>query len=436
MNDSNNSLRECVLQFLQDIKNIIISQKEMMVRHITDTHAHEISSAESAENVIDENRYSDTTLLDTLTDSTNKLLESLISTCDDPYVHPTKHSADIIETNSSRRFISDAQISEFSNKAGELYVDDKISEMHKIINRETSNKLINIINMPNVTNNLEAINAILNSQETLLNLISLCSEKISKEEFESHEGNNTHLTDEAINNLKLLKSFIENGGVDWNSDIEDEINAIKNKPTSLPANGGNADTVANRDINALLNGRKRSTAIIGKRGFGYTKDMCDYWCDGTNDAEVILQAISDISSSVGGEIYIREGIYNIKQEINIKRDTDIRSSIIIMGCGNATILNFNDNVLHLNNNIEVNRLYINEGAILIDESVEFNDCRLEKCSLRLINTMSSITNCDIVSSNITYGENSINNMITNNRIASTTMPTFAGDNFVKCNFRI
>lgn len=431
-----NDIHDAIVIFLQEFKKEIKKEHDYVVNHVTNTNnAHTLENVDSLKakgQTIKFNIDSD----DPLSDAADELLKTLIKLCEEQYVHPLTHSADMIESNPGRRFVTDNQLVEFSNKVGESYVDNSIDKLHKDIEIEISNKLENIINMPKVTNNLEAINAILDSQETLFNLISLCSSKIGKDEFEKHENNGKHLTDDEYNAIKLIIEFINNGGIDWNAKTDDGLQAIKNRPDKLPADGGNADSVSGRKINALLDGRRTSTIIIGKDGYGYTKDMCDYWCNGINDAEMIQKAVDSLSNTMGGEIYIREGEYNITNDLKLERADAVKGSIIIKGCGNATILKAYNCSIDISNNIEINRLCIDYACITMCNGVEFNDSRLENCNVKIIKAMSSINNSDIITSTISFGDSSINNMVANNRFIKSALPLFNGNNFVKCNYEI
>lgn len=431
-----NDIHDAIVNFLQEFRKELKKEHDYITNHVINTsNAHTLDNIETLNSkgqIVKFNVDED----DVLSNAADELIKTLIKLCEEQYVHPLTHSADMIVSNPGRRFVTDNQLVEFSNKVGESYVDESINKLHEDIQIEIANKLDNIVNMRKVTDNLRAINAILDSEETLFNLISLCSSKIDEETFKLHEENGKHLSEESRNNLKLLKQFIDNGGIDWNAETEDGLQAIKNRPDKMPADGGNADTVAGRGINTLLNGRKISTIIIGKEGYGYTKDMCDYWCNGINDAEIIQKAVDSLSNTIGGEIYIREGEYNITNDLKLKREDSAKGSIIIKGCGNATILKVYNNLIDISNNIEINRLYINYANIIMCNGAEFNDSRLESCNIKIIKSMSSINNSDIITSTILFGDGSINNMIGNNRFIKSALPLFNGNNFVKCNYEI
>ena len=161
------------------------------------------------------NQSIDTTLLDL----GDELADKLSELCESHYTHPSTHSADIVTTTPSRRFLTDEQIMEFSNKIGKKELDDLLDALHKKIKVEISDTLDNIINMRKVTDNLEAINSILDSAATLDKLIALCTSKVSQEAMDAHKDNKlAHLNDEDRTNLNILKDILNNGGIDWESD--------------------------------------------------------------------------------------------------------------------------------------------------------------------------------------------------------------------------
>lgn len=69
----------------------------------------------------------------------------------------------------------------------------------------------------------------------------------------------------------------------------------------------------------LQSGRYSSDIIIGTTDgkLGAIGAYCDYICDGTNDSEVIQQAIDNLPS--GGKIVLLDGSYNITEELKLSR---------------------------------------------------------------------------------------------------------------------
>jgi len=77
---------------------------------------------------------------------------------------------------------------------------------------------------------------------------------------------------------------------------------------------------------------KTARFVIGTSTAGWTAKDCDYLCDGTNDQEEIIAALTALPTT-GGEIVILDGTYNITASINIPKD-----NVSIRGSGNATTL--------------------------------------------------------------------------------------------------
>jgi parallel beta-helix repeat protein len=79
-------------------------------------------------------------------------------------------------------------------------------------------------------------------------------------------------------------------------------------------------------------GKRVARFVVGTSTSGWTQDDVDYLCDGTNDQEEIIQALTALPAT-GGEIVILDGIYNITASINVPKD-----NVSLRGNGNATIL--------------------------------------------------------------------------------------------------
>ena len=376
----------------------------------------------------------DTTLLDL----GDELADKLSELCESHYTHPSTHSADIVTTTPSRRFLTDEQIMEFSNKIGQKELDDLLDALHKKIKIEIFDTLDNIINMRKVTDNLEAINSILDSEATLDKLIALCTSKVSQEAIDAHKDNKlAHLNDEDRTNLNILKDILNNGGIDWESDPANSTNAIKNKPQSLPADGGNADTIDNLDSETLLKGRRTSTIVIGSSSSNtYTKEMCDYYCYGNNDTEVLQEAIEYLNKSkYGGKIYLREGIYTIK-DLNIHYDDRTNyGGINISGTGPSTILRSNlEHNISSSGYITLDDMYLDNCYFDIKNNVIIRNCKFYLSELHFTGYLAALIGSIITNSSVAI--TGYNNTIFNNNFISSELPSFAGDNYIQNNIEI
>lgn len=421
--------------FIQEFKKDIKNNHDLILNHINDS----MTAHTPASTIIKDSNYEDRYNTLKMSEATENLLKVLMMLSDEHYVHPVTHSADMIDTNPGRRFITDVQVESFANKLDKAYLDKRLEEFTAEQRRTIDNKLGNIINMRKVTDNLQSINALLDSDATLSKLIELCTDKVDQEDLSKHIKNDIqHISEDDRNYLIMLAKFINAGGCDWNAS-SDELNHIKNKPTKLPADGGNCDTVKGRSVDKLLSGRKTSTIVIGKSLYGFTTDDVDYLCTGRDDTETIQKAINDLlSREVGGELYFREGTYNIHGNLYIK-PSKAEQNIIITGCGNASILDFNHDTNHnliIGNNVEVTRLSFNKCTIRLGSNSEINNSKITYSKLIFDNAnISALSNSDINFSELALEGSCINNMISNNRFIKTTMPIFNGDNYINNNFK-
>ena len=79
-------------------------------------------------------------------------------------------------------------------------------------------------------------------------------------------------------------------------------------------------------------GKRTCRFVVGTSAAGWTKDDCDYLCDGVADQVEINAAIQALPSG-GGEIVILDGTYNITATIAMDKD-----NVKLSGNGNATVL--------------------------------------------------------------------------------------------------
>lgn len=102
----------------------------------------------------------------------------------------------------------------------------------------------------------------------------------------------------------------------------------------------NVAYIQNADTNAYLEGKFKETRelmtrtariVIGTSTNGWTKEDCDYLCDGVADDVEINEAITSIKN-IGGEIVILDGTYDITQTITLY------SNMTLRGNGASTIL--------------------------------------------------------------------------------------------------
>lgn len=87
------------------------------------------------------------------------------------------------------------------------------------------------------------------------------------------------------------------------------------------------------EIRVAVNTLESSTSSLPFVTVGLTGSGCDYICDGTADDVQIQAAIDSLSATLGGGIYIKNGLYDITNDIEITNP-----NVTIIGSGSGTIL--------------------------------------------------------------------------------------------------
>lgn len=85
-------------------------------------------------------------------------------------------------------------------------------------------------------------------------------------------------------------------------------------------------------------GKRTCRLVVGTSAAGWTESDCDYLCDGTDDQVEINAAIAALPAG-GGEIVVLDGVYKIKEPINLDYNTTLS------GNGVSTVFDI-DNALH------------------------------------------------------------------------------------------
>lgn len=117
----------------------------------------------------------------------------------------------------------------------------------------------------------------------------------------------------------------------------------------MMGDGGDMDTSVydpqkkKQDIFAYVDQkRSKRTArfIIGTASEGWTKEDCDYLCDGTDDQEEILNAFNALPET-GGEIVLLSGKYSITDKLSLGEQD---KPVILRGNGKSTVLSWEKDV--------------------------------------------------------------------------------------------
>lgn len=345
------------------------------------------------------------------------------------YVHPDHHDASFIVTDPKRRFISDYDLNTLKYKVSKDELESSINNNFKNTKMYINSRLDAILNSKNSAAGLKILSTMLKEDTASKDLINAFGTKADSEELEKHVAGDNHLSNEDKMLLEQLAELLKNGHVDWNAS-EGEVTYIANKPESLPANGGNADTLDGYTKEELLNNKRVYNTIIGSSIYGFNLDDVDLVCHGINDADAIQFGV-DTMPDIGGVIFIREGIYTIKKIINVIRELNIDGEIIICGSGKSTILDFNENsLLLLDNNITLKDITIkNCIGVDIGSFCNVQNVQFINSTIKLHNSnITVIKECVFKNCTFDYEGKCFNTVIRNNISISTKWGYYIGGN--------
>lgn len=341
-------------------------------------------------------------------------------------VVPDVHAEDVI-TDANHRFISDSDLAIFRDKPSSLEVSAAIMDLRNEIKTALATYFNNLLNTTDSVKKLKDIFTMISSSEKESAIMNALGTKISDEEFKKHTDSTVHLTNADRDALNQLVKFISLGCADWNATPEDA-NYIRNKPTRLPACGGDAETVMGYTIQDLYNTQLEEYIV------GVTTSV-DEDIDGTtinlnNETDNTVEWFFGIIKEDKEGVYsFKKGIYKadkIDLDYNIKANT--HGDIIITGSGQKnTIFSFNSfkidaNVTFRDSGFIYTKLTVDEYAVF--DGVEFTECEIILNSARFV----TFRNCTFNSCSFRFDGACNNNMIVNNRFKTTIIPQYYGGN--------
>lgn len=331
------------LEDIEDNANNYIHPDDVDTRHVSDAQI-DYWNNKADNNLVSHTsnglmNFDDKKKLDTIEDGANK------------YIHPETHDPSIIKQDKFNRFVSDLDKSTWNNKVDRDYMDETISKTLSTVKSMIDTKVANMFNT--AEDQLEVLRSLafeLKNNNTVKEFIGMYNECIKTEDFKEHVLNDKiHLNRNDIALLENVKSLLESGFPDFSI------------PKSLPANGGNADTVGNYKAEDLLNNKDFYDYTIGDSS--YDKNKVSVIAD---NAETIEDILFLISKQKGYSILFRPGRYTINKEIELKV-----SNMIIRGIGNiSNLIGATFKIIGNNNIIEnitfTNKTFIDRPAIIIE----------------------------------------------------------------------
>lgn len=326
------------LDSIESNANCYIHPDNVDIRHVSDV---QIKSWDNKA----ENRLA--TVLDNgLMSNKDKVKLNNIEENANHYEHPETHEPEIINQNSNNRFVSDKEKDSWNNKVEKTYVDSSIEKTLATAKAFTDTKVANIFN--STEEQLQVLRSLafeLKQDDIVKKFFDLYNECVKNKEFNEHSLNqNIHMSREDASLLTNVKTLLENRiNPDYNEIDPTSPKYICNKPESLPANGGNADTVKGYDVDELLNNRSFYDVVIGTPEYDISEVSI------TTDKETLTKSIKNIISVLGKNIYtvlFKPGVYDINDTLTI-----MASNATISGFGEIT--NFKNISIEIigNNNI-------------------------------------------------------------------------------------
>ena len=336
---------------------------------------------------------------------------------------------DMIDTDSNHQFISSALMNIFKDKPSRLDLDNSINGLRSELLMKIDQYFNNILNTTNALQKIKEVFSFINSDDKFNDFMSELANKVSSDDLDDHIKSSLHLNNNDRKALNLLLSFIETGCADWNATPEDP-NYIRNKPESLPANGGNADTLEGHSFNDIVN-KQSVDAIVGVDSQNYPSYSVDYL---VNNDESDESNFDDIMKKINDS---HRGVYNFKtgmyrgESIELNSAADPYTEIVVAGNGKNTIFNVKD--ISLNGYVTLKDLAINNATIRIGSNCKFDNVTFRNCDIIISGNNNIIKWCDILSSKFSYVGPCYNNIIAYNRYDNKLNLVFTGANNIASN---
>lgn len=331
-----------------------------------------------------------------------------------------------INTDSNHKFISNTQLNIFREKPSKFELETAINDLRSELQKYLNQYFVNLLNTKDALQKIKDISNIIKSDANLNTLINTVSDKVSYNEFKDHIDSTMHLNNNDRKALNLLIGFISQGCADWNA-TEEEPNYIRNKPESLPANGGNSDTVSGYSSEDLLN-HQIEDLIIGSDD-SYEKEKVDIFVNNSD----ITDIIKTIKDRTEGLFTFRSGVY-IANILDLNMYSSSYGNIIIRGVGNRNTI-FKSESATFNGRIFIEDLNFIKSNIHIGSYCTFDNVVFTNCKVYIdCSNESTIRNCVFDNCQVIFNGACTNNMIINNRfIRSGNVQYIGGSNMISNN---
>ena len=279
------------------------------------------------------------------------------------YIHPEFHDPSIIKEDEDHRFVTDLDKNNWNNKADVELVKDEDAKVLSASKSFVNTKIASLLN--STEDQLQVLRSLafeLKKDDIVKSFFDLFNDCTKNKEFQEHSLNDKiHMSKSDRNLLNDVKEALNSGlNPDWNETNQSSLSYIENKPKSLPANGGNADTLSGYKVEDLLSNRSFYDYTIGTDVY----DMSDVSI--LTDDNTVTQKIDDviklINKGKGYNILFKPGNYKLEKELIIKA-----SNVTISGIGEISKLLGASIKIVGNNNIIENITLSNLSDKLVDK---------------------------------------------------------------------
>lgn len=394
-------------------KDLVTKQYvNILVKNLYDILIDHINNKDSAHSIDDESSSDINYVIETL-DNNVIPLEEIKS-------RNSQVSIEDIALDANHKFITENQLLEFSNKASKEEIMEELSNYKSDIKKELNEKFEQLLNNKDALEKIKIISRTLNDEnESLDELLSSIIYAI-KELLDEHINDGMHLSSDdraAIN--KLLK-FINIGCADWNAK-ETDPNYIRNKPEAFKADGGNADTLGNCELEDIRN-RQLERIIIGH------DDRATHKLSSTS---LNNEYLNDIYSIDNGIIGFTEGAFMINGVFSPKAK-DI-GELIFRGSGKGTVLNINS--FNTSDNITLENITLYDSNIVINSKTIFRNVNFVNCKITFSDNsrLFKIIDCDFDKCNLHFNGAVFNSVIKDNIFKYTDFKFVGDSNIIKNN---
>ena len=324
-----------------------------------------------------------------------------------------------IDTDSMHRFISDAQLNILKSKPSIIDIQNLIMDLRNEFKTSINTVYADILNNPDFFKKLKDISYLIKNNSELNSIGS----KTLEENLEKHINSAFHLNNNDRKALNLLIGFIEKGCADWNA-TEDKPNYIRNKPHTLPANGGNADTIEGFSVDDIIN-RQHEEYVFAVEDNNNSSLSIHYADEVLGPNEDISDCINNIRFDEHKGLWcFKTGKYYFKDLDFTMEFNDPNYGYTIKGANNHnTIFNGNNAIIASRvtiENISFSNTIINIGSLCTLNNIYFINCEIQ------FNTCNEATiiNCIFENCKISFKGACTNTIITGNRFKNSGYPKY------------